>query len=875
MHTQQRVGARAGTIPLNNMVCRKSVLSSLPNGLTQPSPRQEREQQQQQRARKRGVTSDDVDEATPTSTATTPSAQRRRPSASSNPIAATPPKRARSTPSKEVIAHAERAGLSAILTSILHPRVEAASSSDLDVAHSRLLVLSRSENMTTFKHRLRKGIVQGDLCFHQGCDLLSDVGLQAEMRSILDLFDDYWLRPAIAVVLHRPPISGGLPITKEDTYAALAAGRLPPIENQVAPRRALLERILWIIVLLDEAASSALMPPSAPPLFCVAAPSKGTRTQSSSFSSIEALVHHVQRRFLGKQGDVASHLRKLGAPLAYRQSAALCAPLPRPIRIDDDNVQQPPQQILLVVMRTIQLVRPDVAMTLAHALHIRPKLQKWQATQNAEAVLCATERAGVSPLAGLAPIMDELTPSGAAARGSVRQAWMRLMWDVFDAIILPRAAAETPVRNEVARLCCAGSLSHASPPGAIHGVLPVGKILETTGPYGALLLWIRTAARSGGVDEASAATIQWSSLIGSRSDILTRVAHVYGQTLTAATMGADELFETLRDGCLAAAATTSVERIGVVAAAVLYDRLVSASSRRRAACALQRRFVARRVTERLQMLRRDILLARIQARARGMRARMECRALTVLARYARARRARAMFVKMRYNAVTIQTSFRGWCACRDYAICRDACVCVQSFARGLLARRLYDEDRLAFRAAVLIQAAARGMTSRERLRDLICAAIILQAASRGRAQRLAARRDSEAAVIVQSSARRATARLIASERRRALVCIQSGARRRRAMQATSRLLQVHLAHLAATMLQRVARGWVARVRRQAQERAATTIAAHVRGRTERIVFAYVLMFVGTIQRCMRGHLGRARARLWRRAALPLLVDVRG
>ena len=468
--------------------------------------------------------------------------------------------------------------------------------------------------MTTFKHRLRKGIVQGDLCFHQGCDLLSDVGLQAEMRSILDLFDDYWLRPAIAVVLHRPPISGGLPITKEDTYAALAAGRLPPIETKWRP-------VAHFWSASHGSLCYSMRPPAPRSCHRVRHPCSAwpplprARTQSSSFSSIEALVHHVQRLFLGKQGDVASHLRKLGAPLAYRQSAALCAPLPRPIRIDDDNVQQPPQQILLVVMRTIQLVRPDVAMTLAHALHIRPKLQKWQATQNAEAVLCATERAGVSPLAGLAPIMDELTPSGAAARGSVHQAWMRLMWDVFDAIILPRAAAETPVRNEVARLCCAGSLSHASPPGAIHGVLPVGKILETTGPYGALLLWIRTAARSGGVDEASAATIQWSSLIGSRSDILTRVAHVYGQTLTAATMGADELFETLRDGCLAAAATTSVERIGVVAAAVLYDRLVSASSRRRAACALQRRFVARRVTERLQMLRRDILLARIQARA--------------------------------------------------------------------------------------------------------------------------------------------------------------------------------------------------------------------------------------------------------------------
>ena len=104
-------------------------------------------------------------------------------------------------------------------------------------------------------------VSQGLLCLHLDRDVLHDFGLQGELRGLLDCFDSAWLRPALAAVLRRPP-SAGLP---SPTAAVIGGGSgggggsgLKRTLKADEARRACLERMITLIVLLDSAALQAM-----------------------------------------------------------------------------------------------------------------------------------------------------------------------------------------------------------------------------------------------------------------------------------------------------------------------------------------------------------------------------------------------------------------------------------------------------------------------------------------------------------------------------------------------------------------------------------------------------------------------------------------
>ena len=220
-------------------------------------------------------------------------------------------KRCRSTPSGEARAGSERAALAGLISAGLLSVDHIDSGMDkqgiemveLCRAHGRMLRLSREPHLIDFVMRLAAAVEDGALTFAAASDLIVDVGLQAKMREVLGCFEHAWLVPAMAVVL-------GCPVTTSvRELTAAFAGRFPCDVDRELLRRALLRRIFCLLVLLDEAASMALLPPRFPALFVAGCP----------YNSSEKLLHHVQRTFLGNYDTAveaavayAKHMQLLG-----------------------------------------------------------------------------------------------------------------------------------------------------------------------------------------------------------------------------------------------------------------------------------------------------------------------------------------------------------------------------------------------------------------------------------------------------------------------------------------------------------------------------------------------------------------------------------
>ena len=238
---------------------------------------------------------------------------------------------------------------------------------------------------------------------------------------------------------------------------------------------------------------------------------------------------------------------------------------------------------------------------------------------------------------------------GEAVTGAhaVSGAWLSLLWSAAHYALLPAIAPEHAVRAEVARLCSAhgrraslcalearpppnarGELYAAQPsfapvlvgpPGAVHGVLPVSALLETAGPEGALLLWVRTAGRSGGLPDGVAAT----PLVDATLRLDERGAVVRAQGVWQWHGHSEPLRrQRPRAGSLRGAAPWRrgieplPEKVGMAAAAILFATLTSENERRRAAQLLQRRFAVSRMRRRLKMLLKESRGADSGTRAR-------------------------------------------------------------------------------------------------------------------------------------------------------------------------------------------------------------------------------------------------------------------
>ena len=735
------------------------------------------------------------------------------------------PKRRRSTPSKVVSpATLDRAALAGVFSAaILSPNHDDDLPS-LWLAHARFLRLSREPRLSAFAARAHEAIETGVLALSSSNDLVLDVGLQALMRETLETIHPIWRLPAMATIISKPPSSD---------LISHFAGKFPRADDaarRAALRKLVLQRLISLLALLDEAATSALLPPSAPALFLP------TATHTSS----EKLLHHVQRTFLAKQGDVVITLRKLGAPLAYTQPCALTAPSPS-FPLEASSLEMPLTLThTVLVLRSALHHRPEVGRSLAAKLHAPPK-QQWQRKQNAEAMLVAVERIGAT---------HNKLPSAAQLIANDDGAWRALLWACARHALIPSLAPEGSVRAEIRRLCA----PHLSPPGAVDGVLPVAGMLETAGADGALLLWLRTAARAGGLSDAACGSLQWRGLFGWSQLPLLSVAKAYGAPCPyqRGASPAYELLEIMRTGDIA----TVSDEVAAAAAAVLYAGLTVPAAHQRAARRLQSRFVNRRASRILTQIRHNALATRVQARVRGMHARRGMQTTleaistlrgwvaSVVARrrlrsmrsaaiklQAAARRHRARDVLM--NSVdaanTIQEAVRPWV--RVMILMRDAAACLlAATARKRAACVAYAKAR---RAAVTLQAVARGrhaMQSYIKSRELI---VVAQAHIRMAIARVALGTARTAATRLQAAARRRRAHSFLVTARDAATRVQATARRLAARRLAACLL-VARRQWAAVTVQAGMRGAIARSKMRLATDAATRVQAVWRMRMHRI-----------------------------------------
>ena len=301
---------------------------------------------------------------------------------------------------------------------------------------------------------------------------------------------------------------------------ALARGVAGKDRRADEARRSALFRLVATVVLLDTVASTdAVMHASTPPLMA----------PESRHQSTMALLQQLQKTCLAKQGDVCIRLRRLGQPLGYAQppvaSALLSTASMLPASLGTDLADGS------LLVRCVRLVQPHAAAELARSLHY-PTRNGLHKAHNVQLILGALAASGV-PVDGIS--------QKAVAAADPRVA-TELLWAVAEAVLLPCLSPEPLVRAECQQLCIRGVASEATAtrltlppsrqlalPGAVRGVLPVSALVETAGADGALLLWMRTAARAAGLQEAAAAALSWGSIFSSSGAALTAVLRAYDE----------------------------------------------------------------------------------------------------------------------------------------------------------------------------------------------------------------------------------------------------------------------------------------------------------------------------------------------------------
>ena len=707
----------------------------------------------------------------------------------SKPPLKTAPKRAATTATPDDAVEWDAiAGL--VSAALLSPEDEA---SALSRAHGRMLCLARQDDFDAFRQRLHREVSQGLLCLHPDRDVLHDFGLQDELRGLLGCFDSAWLRPALAAVLRRPP-SAGLPSLTAAIIGVGGGGGGPKRTLKAdEARRACLERIITLIALLDAAALQALLPSPAPPLL----------SPRCAHTSTVSVVRFFSK-FVAKEGDLAVHLRRLGAQFSYEQTAALAATLPPP-PLESAALLAP---ALLVdgtlLVRCLQLAHPTVATSLARRLRAPVKSTR-QAAHNASCLLAALGAAG----APASTLLD------AEAIGRLEHDARRAaLWAAAEALLLPALAPEAEVRAECARLCrkvraqqsSAQPLPHltlAAPPGAhTAGVLSVEQLVETAGCEGALLLWVRCAAWRGGLPEEAAAAVDWATVFGWSGAALRALLRAYGETEASLCSGAaarlaPKLFEALRGGVPVRG--VAERPVTAAAVAILFGEVRGAARRRSAARTLQSRFVLRHARVRIANIRRDKAAARLQARSRGRAAARALGAARAAAasvqraarrhaarrRMARVRVAtrgmqavsrghgvRQVLRRWRAAALRLTTATRGWMGRLQARRRRGARTLQAAWRRAMCVKA----KRAALSAANVLQAVARGVAARQTLQIARCAATVVQAAIRMAAARAALRSAVGAAVAVQAGWRGAVCRVRLAVQHGAATVIETAAR---------------------------------------------------------------------------------------------------
>ena len=206
------------------------------------------------------------------------------------------------------------------------------------------------------------------------------------------------------------------------------------------------------------------------------------------------------------------------------------------------------------------------------------------------------------------------------------------------------------------------------------------------------------------------------------------------------------------------------------------------------------------------------------------------------------------------SLVTIQSVVRSWLMQNQYTTTLRAVTMLQSRVRGGLSRHLYSKFQAEkenshnhFNAAVVIQRIVRGSIARSQHEKLVMTATILQTLLRGflgrkmlstklhEARR--ARRRSDAATVIQKITRGWIARVGYDEVIRAAILLQSLARgvleRKRVLALLHQTKAAQIRLCAVSVVQSMLQSWIARKRYSNQRRSATTVQSVLRGYLER------------------------------------------
>ena len=201
------------------------------------------------------------------------------------------------------------------------------------VLRRRATLLLRGATLRPVLTKVEQNVEDGLLAIKASANLAADVGMRDNLLNLLGCYNPLWLRLAAEAVSGEMLPAG----TAADDAVALrrfvdrrllqpppAAIEAPPVgmhpaqaakhaaaAAQGAAHKAIVRRVLSLVVLLDAAKEGAILT-SDPCLFC----------PDSHFKSSKALAQEFAKQYLsGGVGELVKHLKTLGYELAHSQTA--------------------------------------------------------------------------------------------------------------------------------------------------------------------------------------------------------------------------------------------------------------------------------------------------------------------------------------------------------------------------------------------------------------------------------------------------------------------------------------------------------------------------------------------------------------------------
>ena len=336
------------------------------------------------------------------------------------------------------------------------------------VLRRRATLLLRGATLRPVLTKVEQNVEDGLLAIKASANLAADVGMRDNLLNLLGCYNPLWLRLAAEAVSGEMLPAG----TAADDAVALrrfvdrrllqpppAAIEAPPVgmhpaqaakhaaaAAQGAAHKAIVRRVLSLVVLLDAAKEGAILT-SDPCLFC----------PDSHFKSSKALAQEFAKQYLsGGVGELVKHLKTLGYELTHSQTAlheynfrltSLASDLRDGARL----------------CRLVELIAPPAALEKARARALKankgvlrpltgllrlPAGSRLQKVHNNKLALDALADGGVAPFAGGAKAVKdgaELLVDGH------RESTLGTLWALVAELAMPALAPAADLEREIGR----------------------------------------------------------------------------------------------------------------------------------------------------------------------------------------------------------------------------------------------------------------------------------------------------------------------------------------------------------------------------------------------------------------------------------------